>query len=198
MRGIINSFHFHQGFVMSALRFIFTSTAFFAALFVGSTLYFSMTHHGKVADLYELVGQNYDAIEDTQARIEYSNPLHRVFDTFYTPKGALISPWLFMPEQLEKAGLGQKCSGVEYTQLFREDIDAEVFQEAKVCCLPQMIVEMSPIVLDEENDRILVMCGLAGDAHVIAMESQKFVTLLNSMGTGDSPVITDVYDLFSK
>ncbi|MEZ9699815.1 hypothetical protein AB4455_10575 [Vibrio sp. 10N.261.46.E12] len=183
---------------MSALRFILTSTAFFAALFIGSTFYFSVTHHNKVADLYELVGQNYDAIEHSQPQIEHLNPILRVFDTFYRPKGALISPWLFRPEQLENAGLGQQCSGVEYTKLFRDDIDASVFEEAKVCCAPQMITDMSPIVLDEKNDRILVMCGLSGDAHVIAMESQNFVTLINSMGSGDSPVITDVYDLFSK
>ena len=77
------------------------------------------------------------------------------------------------------SGLKAECGSLEYLKLLRDDIDSSIYEKSHLCCLPNLMSDMLPMVLDEQEDRALIMCGISGDAHVISLPVDDFNKLLN-------------------
>lgn len=120
--------------------------------------------------MYEAVGQEYESTRNMDA-IEYTNPLTQLLSKLFAPRASAMSVSVLTKGGFYEAGFGDNCSALRYTGILRPEIDASVYENAEVCCMPAFVTDLIPVTYDSMNDEILFMCGLGGDGHVVAMKA---------------------------
>lgn len=148
--------------------------------------YMASWHHEKAAEMFKFAGTTYRS-PDNELEILYDNPIQGYAAELYRPLSSAVSPFLFNKEYMRSSGLKDDCGSVEYLKLLRNDIDSTVYAKSHLCCMPNIMNDLLPMVLDQKEDRALVMCGFSGDAHVISFSVDDFNKLLNvNMTSGQS------------
>lgn len=159
---------------------ILTCLSFFAAFH-----FLVQKHHDNISKMYEFAGVKYQELEH-KLDYQFDNPIKAFVHSQIMPKGSTVNAMIFNKSYLSQAGLTQECRDIEYLKILKTDIDQDVYKDSPLCCLPNIIGGMLPLVYDKQDDRILVMCGLADGGHVIGLEADKFNKLLN-MNNLDEP-----------
>lgn len=171
----------------------------FFLIFSGGILInvYESIHHDKAKEMFAFVGKEYaeEADIDNFIKVEMDNVFKEYLYNTFTPRGPSINITLFFKDHLELSGLENSCQSIDYLKLLRDDIPADVYNDSHLCCMPPLTTDMIPIVIDEKEDRVLAMCGLAGDAHVISLSTQNFNKLLNPFGALQEGQPLDVREL---
>lgn len=148
-------------------------------------IYTASMHQSKISEMYKIAGLDYENVEDKRNLFKFDSMFQEIFHKLFSPKGAQISFTVLNKGMLFNGGMGDSCKGnVTYTGLFRDDIDADVYKDSELCCMTPMVTEFLPMVYDKSEDRVLVMCGLAGDAHIVSMKADKFNAYFSNLLDG--------------
>ncbi len=116
----------------------------------------------RVERMYEFAGDDYSKAYHLMD-VDRALPL---LDSLY-PRGALVSPDVISKGVLAKAGYGESCDVLEYIDLF-DDLDVNRFHGTSDCC-DVSFVGVNPIVVDQKNDRYLIMCGGGYSSYIVGI-----------------------------
>lgn len=136
-------------------------------LFFISIEYVSHHHIKNLRSLYSFAGREYLEEEPHPLQVDYGDPVKNYMSSRLQTTGPKLNYTVLSKRALSDAGLGEGCSAIEYLGMFDSEVSAGTFDDSALCCLPNMVDPMVPIVYDESEDRVLAMCGLSEESHVI-------------------------------
>lgn len=123
--------------------------------------------------MYEFAGDDYSKASYLLEVGDYFPFQRRAY-----PRGAFVSSAIIGKDTLSKAGYSESCAALEYIDLF-DDLAVNRFHGTSDCC-DFSFSGVSSIVVDQRNDRYLVMCGTGYFSYVVGVSKPLLEALVET------------------
>ncbi|OES24180.1 hypothetical protein [Alteromonas macleodii] len=178
------------------LKYLAAGVLLLLLLMVTSTEYFSHLHQKNIRELYDFAGQTYLEEEPYPIEVVHQTFFHSYLASRFEVTGPKLSYLVLSKENFKNAGLGDSCEALEYLSMFDSETDASVYDASPFCCIPNVTDSMLPIVYDQKEDRVLAMCGLSADVHVVGIGATQFTQLMErNYPTEDGSPFFEIRDM---